>query len=362
LCFSRTGGVAAARRRRSLQLVLEEGKMKVSGVVYRSGGKERMIKATVKATGKGGPHFAVTNNAGDFVFDNLDPGEWSFVALQEDSFPSGKQTVELMEDKTDLEIYLRRLAGEHDQKAGTRFFYIILAIFAALVVVYLATHIWLPRTEPGISLVVADRIAAVMPKITASDKPSADAAITTGIASINSSLLTVLTATVTLNDADKSVIQEAANRMTAAVKDDDKAAALEQLAFLKQQMEGRQASGFALWNTDPLRYLEILLWGLAGVLVTKIITSGVWLWKHSFYGEAIPLHVAHLVTTPVLVLVAVLLLSLASIQITVAGSSLTLDISNPNTLIVAAFLLGTVSYPLWNFVENTAKKVLGQTP
>jgi hypothetical protein len=56
--------------------------------------------------------------------------------------------------------------------------------------------------------------------------------------------------------------------------------------------------------------------------------------------------VAHVVTTPLLVLIAVLLLSPASVQITVAGSQMTLDISNPNTMIVAAFLLGTISYPL----------------
>lgn len=336
--------------------------MKVTGVVYRSGSKERMVGATVKATGKGGPRFAVSNDDGDFTFDNLDPGQWTFVALQEDSFPSSKQTIDLMDKDLSLEIYLRRLAGEHDQKAGTRFFYGVLIAFALLIVVYLATHLWLPRNEPAVSLALADQIAAVMPRISASDKPGADAAITANIAGINSGLMTVMTATVALNMADKDVIKEAAARMTDAVKAGDKVVALEQLAFLKQQMEGRPARGFALWSADPWRYLEILLWGLAGVLVTKIITSAVFLWRRSFYGEAIPLHVAHLVTTPVLVMVAVLLLSLASVQITVAGSQMTLDISNPNTMIVAAFLLGTVSYPLWNFVEGTAKKVMGQTP
>ena len=95
------------------------------------------------------------------------------------------------------------------------------------------------------------------------------------------------------------------------------------------------------------------------MLVNKIIVSGWYLRSHRFYREGIVMHIAHLVSTPLLVMVAVLLLSLATVKVTVAGSEITLDISNPSTIVVVAFLLGTVSWPLWNFIEGSARRITG---
>lgn len=116
-----------------------------------------------------------------------------------------------------------------------------------------------------------------------------------------------------------------------------------------------------LWDQDPLRFFEVLMWGLAGVLVYKIITVGWYLRSQRFYREGLVMHIGHIITTPLLVLVAVLLLSLATLSITLAsGNQLTLDLSDPRILVAVSFLLGTSPWPLWDFVEDTAKRVTGR--
>jgi hypothetical protein len=119
-------------------------------------------------------------------------------------------------------------------------------------------------------------------------------------------------------------------------------------------------TGF-LWVQDPWRFLEILFWGLAGVLVNKIITTGWYLRTQRFYREGLVMHIAHLVTTPLLVLVAVLILSLVTLSFTLASNSeVTIDLSEPSVLIAFSFIIGTVPWPLWNFIENSARHFTGQ--
>jgi hypothetical protein len=333
--------------------------MEASGTVYRAGTKERMLTATVKATGKGEPQHVLTDDDGDFSFKNLEAGEWTLVAMQEDSFPSEPQKMSLTDNTTGLAIYLSRLAGKADQKAGYWFFGVLLFLFAAWFVLYILLHSLLPLTREPVSVVLGDQVAVAIQQIGTVDKISQDQALVATAARITADLDTALDATTGLNQADKELLRQAAAKVAEAVQADDKAGATERLVFLQKELTTPARKGFALWRTDPWRLLEILLWGLAGVLVNKIIVSGWYLRSHRFYREGIFMHVAHLVTTPLLVLVAVLLLSLVSVKVTVAGSDLTLDLSNPSTMIIAAFLLGTVSWPLWDFIEGTARRITG---
>lgn len=116
-----------------------------------------------------------------------------------------------------------------------------------------------------------------------------------------------------------------------------------------------------IWVAKPWRYVEILVWGLAGVMVGKLIESGWYLYQDRFKVEAIVMHLAHLIATPILVLIAVIVLSLATIDVTLANNSnLTLDLADPEIMVAVAFLLGTSPWPLWRFIQNTAERVLGQ--
>jgi hypothetical protein len=120
-------------------------------------------------------------------------------------------------------------------------------------------------------------------------------------------------------------------------------------------------TGFTFWSRDPLRLLEIMFWGLAGILINKIILVSWYLRSRRFYKEGTIMHFAHIVATPFLVLVAVLILSLVNLQITLAdGNKMILDLSDPNIMVAFAFIIGTSPWPLWRFVENAGKRFTSQ--
>ncbi len=239
--------------------------VQASGTIYRSGTKERIERASVKATMGTQVEYTTSDDDGDFSF-NLDPGTWILVAMYEDSFPSKPKELDLMQDTGSIRIDLPRLQGTEEGKLGQTFWIALLVILGLLIALYVGLHLAFP----------------------------AKAAV-------------------------------------------------------------------GLWDQDPLRFFEVLMWGLAGVLVYKIITVGWYLRSQRFYREGIVMHIGHIITTPLLVLVAVLLLSLASLSITLAGGNkLTLDLSDPRIMVAVSFLLGTSPWPLWNFVEDTAKRVTGR--
>jgi hypothetical protein len=115
---------------------------------------------------------------------------------------------------------------------------------------------------------------------------------------------------------------------------------------------------FVPWDKDPWRFLEIMLWGLGGILVNKIVTCGWYLRSQKFYREGIIMHIAHLAAAPLLVLVAVLLLSLVSLKVTLTGGSeVTIDLTELPILMAVSFLLGSSPWPLWNLIEKSAKGI-----
>jgi len=244
-----------------------------SGTVFRSGGKERIAYATVKAYQAGKTEYTTANEAGEFNLTIPAAGTWEFVALDAGYFASKPQPADMAQDQPNLKIYLNRIAETEDEKAGKVFFWVLLAIFGLLIALYLAVH--LLYVNPGKGL-----------------------AITPG--------------------------------------------------------------GFVIWATAPLRYLEILLWGLAGIVVSKIFTTGWYLRSRSFYREGILMHIAHIAATPVLVLVMVLLLSQVTLKLTLANSNeITIDLADPGLMIAFAFIIGTSPWQLWRFILNSARKFTG---
>ena len=243
----------------------------ISGTIFRYGSDERVQYATVKAWCKGVPaQHAVSDDDGDFSFQNLDPGKWTLVALDEKSLPSPRQEFELMGDMDGVRFELQRLAGTNDEGAGRRFFTGVLVSLGVLVLGYILLHLFV-------------------------------------------------------------------------------------------RPPGATPEGSFIWTGGPWRFLEIFMWSLAGILVHKIITTGWYLRTQRFYREGMLMHVAHIATTPLLVLVAVVILSLATLTLTLANDNqVSLDLSDPNIMIAIAFLLGTSPWPLWRFIEDTAKRVTGQ--
>jgi hypothetical protein len=239
---------------------------KASGTIYRSGGKERVSYATIKAYKGGQEEYATASEGGEFKLDIPGPGIWTFVAFEKGSYASDPQQVDMDQNQADIKIYLDRIAETVDDRAGRIFFWTTLGIFGGVIALYLVAH-----------FLLVDR-----------------------------------------------------------------------------------GDSYRIWSEDPLRYLEILLWGLAGILVSKIFTTGWYLRKHRFYREGVLMHIAHIVATPILVLVTVLLLSQVTMTFTLANSNeVSIDLSVPTIMVAFAFIIGTSPWPLWNFILNTAKRFAG---
>ena len=238
-----------------------------SGTVYRSGGKERISRATIKAYKGNLVRYSTTDDDGDFSLEVPEPGKWEFVALERESYANKPMPVEMVADQSGIKIYLDPIAETSDDKAGKAFFWTLFGILLAVIVAYVVTHLFL-----------------------------------------------------------------------------------------------REGKSFSFWSKDPLRWLEILFWGLAGILVSKVFSTGWYLRTHRFYREGILMHIAHIVCTPILVLVTVLLLSLATLEFSLAnGNSITIDLSDARIMVAFAFVIGTSPWPLWNFILDTAKRFTGQT-
>jgi hypothetical protein len=240
---------------------------KASGMVYRSGTKEGVASATIKASKGMLTNYTTANKNGEFELEIPEPGQWEFIALEKKSYASSSLPVDMDQDQADIKLVMERIAETADDKAGRTFFWSLLGSFGVLIVLYLVAHLFLPI--PG--------------------------------------------------------------------------------------------QAFKIWSEDPLRFLEIILWGLAGIVVSKIITTGWYLRSHRFYREGILMHIAHIVATPILVLIVVLLLTQVALKFTLANTNeVALDLSVPTVMVAFAFIIGTSPWPLWNFILNSARRITGQ--
>lgn len=113
-----------------------------------------------------------------------------------------------------------------------------------------------------------------------------------------------------------------------------------------------------LWGDEPYRFLEVLFWGLAGVLVDKLMSIGYYLRRSTFYRSAILMHISHIISVPLLTLVVVFLLSLVTLSLTLAGNNeVKLDLSDPRILVAVSFILGSRPWGLRDFIQRTAEKI-----
>lgn len=112
-----------------------------------------------------------------------------------------------------------------------------------------------------------------------------------------------------------------------------------------------------LWGNEPYRFIEVLFWGIAGVLVEKLMSIGYYLRRGTFYQSGILMHISHIISVPLLTLVVVFLLSLVELSLTLSGNEVRLDLSDPRVLVAVSFILGSRPWSLRDFVQRTAEKI-----
>ena len=343
----------------------------VNGTVSRSVTRERVAKATVEARKDADVEHVEADEYGAFSFLNLGDGDWSFVVLDEGSVP-GRGMKFKVPDETKDGVWLNvvRRETDEDRKAGRIFFAALLAAFALLMILYVALHISVQQGAAPLSETIPVAISTFEEQLAAAfkaeDKAAEGAELLAAMADIATSVETALEQRVDMSETDRLLVLAQVKTIEDSLAEDKVAETLahaeeselpERINILRETIKtpGQRVAG--IWERDPLRIIEVLLWGLAGILVNKIIDTGWYLRRRSFHKEGIIMHMAHIVATPVMVLVVVFLLSLVSLEITLAsGNTLTLDLSDPRVMVAFSFLLGTIPWPLWNFIESTAEK------
>ena len=252
-----------------------------------------------------------------------------------------------------------RRAGTPDPRLGRRFFGIICGALLVLALIYVGLHLRFPPTASPISLTLGALISQAQDQGRATNKISASAEITVTMAEIKRLTTTVLVDdTRGLQAGDRQDINALINSLDETIKRNDQREFLARLSILKRLFETPAPRGF-FWNQEPFRFLEILLWGIAGVLIHQIITSARYLRYGVFYREGIVLHIAQLITIPIVALVTVLLLSLVTLKITIGGNEVQLDLGDPRILAVVSFLIGLNFWKFWDLLQQVSDRIPG---
>jgi hypothetical protein len=339
-----------------------------AGTVYWKNDRERVRNAVVEAQSQTDPRdvrFARTNEDGDFAFEDppLPAATWTFTAFHEDGFAQEKRDIAHPQDSASLQFDLPRKMGEADQKWGLGFIIVLGAVLAVLVIAYIGLHSRFPdpgRPESAALLILVDQARAEAGQVEDPGKSQKLAASLVKAAALWESVKTADLQG--LPEKDIAFISDTLAEGGKSILGQTKTEALASLEALGSLLKGIRVMSY-FWNQAPARYLEVIFWALAGVLVNLILTCGSYLrWKH-FYREGIYLHVAQIVTVPFLALIFVFLASLVKINLTLVGTAqATLDLSDPRVLVALSFIIGSRPWALWEFVQERAATVTGRTP
>jgi len=334
---------------------------KAQGSVVFADSLKPAAGATVKAVKDQQVETITADDSGEFIFDNLEAGEWIFTASQVGYRPSAAEKLDPSQSETRISLFLIAQASDSEQAAGQKFFNGMLVGLLVLIVVYVLLHFIIPPNTTPLNLSLVGLFDRIETQLNASSATASDEVLkglTTGLSGVVES---ATAKTTRLSAADKQVAVRLADTISLAVTSGQKDAALDELKSLRGLIQAPPVSRFQFWGDVPLRFLEIMLWGLAGILVSKIIMVGWYLRRGSFYSRGIVMHVSHIVATPLLVLVTVLILSLVTLNVTLtAGNEITLDLSDPSIMVAFAFIIGTSPWPLWRFIENSARRFTNQ--
>jgi len=321
----------------------------------------------------------MTDSNGQFDL-NLAQGAWTLVALHDKSLPSEPQQEQLDGDKTDFRFDLEFLSGTPDDATGQRFFRGLCAGLAALIVCYIVLHLAIAPAPRPVSLALTTVIAQAREGIAKaqqvaqaatatgtvaradSARPQAaqDAKLIAAIGQLTTTLAAVFPAdSETLSTADRELMAKLASEVSGLVQQGKHDEALTRLETVRRMTDSLGTKGI-FWEDEPWRFLEVFMWGLAGILINLIITTGTYLRQRNFYREGVIMHISLIIAVPFLALIFVLLLSLVTVKLTLVGSEVQLDLSDPRVLVAVSFLIGTVPWNIWRFVRGTGERLTGQ--
>ena len=335
----------------------------LKGTVLWNTSKERVSRAIVKAIPLENQisyvRYTQSDGDGDFDFSMLEKGKWNLVGMHEGSLPGKPVEVNVDKDIPNFSLYLDRRMGTHDARWGWGFLIIISLLLVSMVLLYIRLHaVYRPEPDPQIK-VLANLLAQGIKEVQALDKPSDVKTLAVLVATVNDTWIAISTNTKIFPADEKKIVNDLLAKLEMGIQQDEKTSVLASLEALKLSIEARMVSGF-FWIGEPWRFLEVLFWGLAGILVFLISQTGYYLRWERFYIQGLPMHISQAVTIPLIALVFVLLLSQVSFNLTLTDSTVQLDISDPRILAAVSFILASQPWDLIKFLRRTSESLTGK--
>jgi hypothetical protein len=348
--------------------------IKVSGTVYDAQTENRIVGAVILATSTTDgykPQTSITDDDGDFSLD-LEKGSWILQALAKDYQTQPKLEETLDRNTNDNNFRLERLSGSLDRNLGVRLFVVLSIILLGLVLGYVFAHAASPnyvlRDKALTGLIEkaqndAGKIAQVTTTTTIAESMSntgniavaATSGITTTVNAISNTLTTLfIDDPLIVSDAKMQEIKDRITEIRAGIlssKGDSVKSGLDALYIIVES-----ASTGYFWTRNPWRYVEVLLWALAGVLASIVVGVGFDLYKGSFLREGLFTHIARILTIPIAALVTIFLLSLITLVISVGENQIKLDLSDTKLLVAITFIISVVPSLLWNWLLGIPEK------
>ncbi|HEX9990126.1 MAG TPA: carboxypeptidase-like regulatory domain-containing protein [Chloroflexia bacterium] len=330
----------------------------IEGTVYEGRTKARIANSAVRASNEDGEvTIKLTDDDGDFKFTGLAPGTWTLTVLSDKYSNTKPVTVNLLDKNLGgISLYIREVVGTVNEQVGKRFLKFISALFGVLVISYVLLHIFFPPPVKPLSHELTTLVKQARDEANKTPSVSDNLALTNTLTLMKNTLETVVAEDPKLINAPvQTIISNTIGQVQELIKANKKADAVRQLESLEAQVSAPQPRGF-FWVDEPWRFLEIALWGLAGVLVHLILSSGNYLRFKQFYEEGIYLHSAVLIVMPIIALVVVLLLALITINVTISGGNeVVLDLSDPRILAVVSFLIGSRPFESVKILNRAAR-------
>ena len=331
------------------------------GVVYLPDTQIGVANATVRAVPHDGEIRVVHTDAnGLFQFLDLAPGQWSFVAVADGNRASRpwRRVLATDNDSAEISLELNRNMTVNEWRVGVGFLTALIVLLAVLVAGYVLLH----RTNPVPAEPLSPTIATLAEQALHDLDTNTQALTTTvpiTVALIGNTLDAVFTDQPRiLSELDKQILTEMVNGVEQSALAGDEQAVKDRLERLRLLTTMPTPASY-FWGQLPWRLLEVYAWALAGILVNLIVTVGSYLrWKR-FYREGLPQHVAQIIAIPLLVVVVMLILSLTTLRLTVAGGmEAQLDLNDPNLLVAVSFLLASKPWEVIRFVQSSAERLL----
>jgi hypothetical protein len=332
-----------------------------------------VIRASHQGNGQQPVQTEVTNEAGDFTLA-LEPGQWQLIALHEKGSTNAQNILVENTPIKDVKFHLRKF-DEHDQAQGWKFFRNTIIALLLLVTIYIALH--LVFREPLDNILgplittVRSNVATAEPREAATEASTEEAepnpaaeqpldSVTRPTKELIARLI-ILAEDIRLTPEEQTAIEGYSSSLEEMLESDDLSNLDNQLIALEQRIASIAQHQSFFWRAEPGRFLEIIFGSLAGILVSKILSAGYYLYRRRFDGAGIYMHISHLVTVPVLAFITTILLSHATLQLTISDdNAIVADFSDPIWILVISFLISVNPWPLWGFAQRAGDRFLGQ--